>query len=624
MRNNKASARLPHRCTRVVSIFLPRAVRWGALLLGLIGVTAQAVGVENYKTLELVFDQAITAPANPFDTYLLRLEVTDPSGTTFELDGFYDGNGQGGQAGNIWKARLSPNQTGTWSWRTVAGDAPDAGLNGLSGQFNVTAGSDRGGLVADGRYFKLQDGSPMYLAGNFLDFRGSLSPKSTHVYMSEVVSDSDRTAILAAQRDFHDSNKANIYLANKGDYSNLSVTPWVGSAASNNKTLMDLTRWDRYDDHILEMKENGMLAEMWFFADDSSFGSMSLADQQRLIRYSMARTSAFSHTMYVMALEWEEGFSQTRINELGSFTKAHNPWERLLSVHSGSNANWSYAGQDWPSFIATQRGNSALASQVNSYGITIRTQDTLPHIDEEYGILTQNADGRLRHNLWANLASGAAGGGTGSDLKAMQRFMRQSGMPFQRMVPDNSLVTLGGDQSFALAEAGHHYMVFSVLTSFDLNVTGSGLTGQWFNSRDPNANLTAPFAVTAGLNTFVPPPLTPVFGEDWILWITDGTNLNAGVTHPTSDAASLIQQLVTVLPGDFNFDGKVDGQDFLKWQRGESPNPGSPSDLLDWENNFGTTGAAESAGTAAVPEPPTALLLALGFIGVMTSYRRSC
>ncbi len=102
----------------------------------------------------------------------------------FELDGFYDGDGQGGQAGNIWKARLSPYQEGTWSWRTVIGDAPDAGLNGLSGQFNVNAGNDHGGLVADGRYFTLQDGSPIYLAGNFLDFRGSLKPKSTHVFMS--------------------------------------------------------------------------------------------------------------------------------------------------------------------------------------------------------------------------------------------------------------------------------------------------------------------------------------------------------------------------------------------------------------------------------------------------------
>ena len=156
-------------------------------MLGLLGGPCgvgpvEAIEVEPYKTLELVFDQAAGTPANPFDTYLLRLEVTDPGGRTFQLDGFYDGNGQGGQSGNIWKARICPYQEGTWSWRTVTGDAADAGLAGLGGQFHVATGNDHGGITADGRYFQFQDGSPTYLVGNFLDFTGGL--KSTHVYVS--------------------------------------------------------------------------------------------------------------------------------------------------------------------------------------------------------------------------------------------------------------------------------------------------------------------------------------------------------------------------------------------------------------------------------------------------------
>jgi hypothetical protein len=254
---------------------------------------------------------------------------------------------------------------------------------------------------------------------------------------------------------------------------------------------------------------------------------------------------------------------------------------------------------------------------VNAYGLTIRSQDDLPHVDEEFGILEVNSDGRLRHNLWANLASGAAGGGTGSDLKALQRFLEQSGMPFQDMTPNNGLVTSGGNQSFALAETGHHYMVFSVLTSFELDLSGTNLEAQWFNSRDPNATLGAPFAVSAGLNQFTPP--VPQSGDDWILWVTDGTNLNDPVIHPTGDA-QLIQQIVG-WPGDFDIDGDGDGNDFLMWQRGESPNFGSPADLADWEGHFGTIWDASSAATGAVPEPSTAILLAFWFAGLMTSRR---
>ena len=128
---------------------------------------AQEPQVGKYKTLELVF-AADNTPANPFDTYLLRLELTDPSGTSFEIDGFYDGDGDGGQNGNVWKARICPYETGTWSWQTVQGDAPDAGLAGLSGEFTVVESGDLGAVVNDGTYFRMQEGPFIFLYGNFL------------------------------------------------------------------------------------------------------------------------------------------------------------------------------------------------------------------------------------------------------------------------------------------------------------------------------------------------------------------------------------------------------------------------------------------------------------------------
>ncbi len=544
--------------------------RWYlAGVLGLLGVLccsgraeADTVTVDQYQTLELLFGQATTVPANPFDTYLLRLELTDPDGQTVEFDGFYDGDGAGGQSGNIWKARISPSKTGTWSWQTIPGDAVDLGLAGLSGQFDVTAGSERGGLVANGRYFEFQDGSPTYLVGNFLDFSNGL--QSTHVAMSETLTDGDRAAILARQTDFHDANKANIYLANKGDYGGRSVTPWVGSAASNDKTRMDLGRWNNYDDYIGQFKQNQMLADLWFFADDSNFGSMSRANQQRLIRYGMARTSAFNHSMYTLALEWQEGFTKTRINQLGTYLQDHNPWDRLVSVHSLNNSNWEFAGETWPTFIATQVGNSANPDDVNSYGITIRSQDTLPHIDEEYGVLASDSDTRLRGNLWANLASGAAGGGTGSDLHALQRFLDQGDLPLRTMTPNNGLVTGGGSNRFALADPGHNYLVYSETGSFNLNLAGSGLEARWFNPRDPNANLGAPIAVSSGNVNFTPPSAT---SSDWVLWVSDGTNIEPLATHPTNDA-TIVQHIVPggptvqqrpILSWEFNTDGDLEG-----------------------------------------------------------------
>ncbi|MCA9236795.1 MAG: endo-1,4-beta-xylanase [Planctomycetales bacterium] len=57
---------------------------------------------------------------------------------------------------------------------------------------------------------------------------------------------------------------------------------------------------------------------------------------------------------------------------------------------------------------------------------------------------------------------------------------------------------------------------------------------------------------------------------------------------------SLVSQLH--LPGDFTFDGKVDGADFLAWQRNAAL-----GELADWQTNFGfVTGGGRSS---SVPEP---------------------
>ncbi len=77
-----------------------------------------------------------------------------------------------------------------------------------------------------------------------------------------------------------------------------------------------------------------------------------------------------------------------------------------------------------------------------------------------------------------------------------------------------------------------------------------------------------------------------------------GTNLL--ITYLGGDGNDVT--LLAALPGDFDID--VDGFDFLKWQRGESPNPLSASDLADWEANYGTV-APLSATSTTVPEPST-------------------
>jgi hypothetical protein len=72
-------------------------------------------------------------------------------------------------------------------------------------------------------------------------------------------------------------------------------------------------------------------------------------------------------------------------------------------------------------------------------------------------------------------------------------------------------------------------------------------------------------------------------------------------------------------PGDFNGDGTVNGDDFLEWQRGESPNGLTNDDLDEWKAAFAPPIAAVAA--TSVPEPTGLALAALAICGRLLTRR---
>lgn len=99
------------------------------------------------------------------------------------------------------------------------------------------------------------------------------------------------------------------------------------------------------------------------------------------------------------------------------------------------------------------------------------------------------------------------------------------------------------------------------------------------------------------------------------LWNTTGVqnanDLTFQYRDPVLGTFTGVVEFASALEGDFDNNNVVDGNDFLVWQRGGSPNPLSASDLAAWKVNYGTSAPA-SALVANVPEPAAALLLSLG------------
>ncbi len=99
--------------------------------------------------------------------------------------------------------------------------------------------------------------------------------------------------------------------------------------------------------------------------------------------------------------------------------------------------------------------------------------------------------------------------------------------------------------------------------------------------------------------------------------IYDNLEFEVATANDVPDPIAYLQTngflLTATTPGDFDGDGDADGNDFLEWQRGNSPSgPLDAGDLAAWQGAYPTSLTATTTG---VPEPNSILL----FLG-MTSW----
>lgn len=135
---------------------------------------------------------------NPFTDYRLQVEFAAPSGATYDVPGFFDGDGRGGATGSVWRVRFTPDEVGQWSYRASFREGqhlaaelnavigkPNQLIDGQSGSFTVSTTSPTAtGHFATGRleyagghYLKSRDGRYWIKSGadspeNFLGYRG--------------------------------------------------------------------------------------------------------------------------------------------------------------------------------------------------------------------------------------------------------------------------------------------------------------------------------------------------------------------------------------------------------------------------------------------------------------------
>jgi len=150
-----------------------------------------------------VANEADTSP-NPFLDIRFDLLLESPTGKRFTVPGFFAGDGNGNEQGNVWRARFTPEEKGEWRYTVQLLSGKNAavvdqtnnlagvGQHNEAGVFSVTDSVNAKGFERYGRlsyvnehYLKFSNG-PYWIKGgldspeNFFGFIGfDTSPTGT-------------------------------------------------------------------------------------------------------------------------------------------------------------------------------------------------------------------------------------------------------------------------------------------------------------------------------------------------------------------------------------------------------------------------------------------------------------
>jgi len=84
-------------------------------------------------------DETDLSPINPFRDYVLDANITSPTGVSYIVPGFFDGDGAGDGNGNVWKVRFSPSEEGVWTFNLSFKylGSPESPIDGITGTITV-------------------------------------------------------------------------------------------------------------------------------------------------------------------------------------------------------------------------------------------------------------------------------------------------------------------------------------------------------------------------------------------------------------------------------------------------------------------------------------------------------
>jgi len=315
---------------------------------------AELSSVPVCSVAEVVFagprQTAADAPAR--DVQLAVCFRHESGSPEFTVHGFFDGDGQGGINGDVFKVRFCPTRPGKWTIADVRSNAKPLAGQHRGGYITATDSQLHGFWVPDDessgrRWFRRSDGSHQYIIGNthytFLTEHGpNGKPTGGNI-----------AADMAANAKFF--KKVRFGLQN-GQYPHPTEKPWLDDDGrptdDGNYSHRPNPRWfhQRVDLAVRTAFEHDLIADLILAGPDTPESRTTLkarhnaGDTTPYLRYAAARYGSFPNVWLCLCNEYDiktPNYTQAEIAALGVTIRGFLPYPTPLSVHDGSTIGWS-------------------------------------------------------------------------------------------------------------------------------------------------------------------------------------------------------------------------------------------------------------------------------------------
>lgn len=476
---------------------------------------------------------AVGSHKNPYTDVTVTATFSGPGGAVKTVRGFWDG-------GQAFKVRFTPDQTGAWTY-SIAASPVDAGLI-AAGAIAATppVAGNHGFLRMDAVHpysFVWDDGTRHFMFG-----------QTYYDVMLNVAAGGGWKAAVDNSA-AHGINKIRLQVYPHQTYGQISPTapvegttypqviPYGRTHSSPDRDQLNIPFWQKLDEYVKYLESKGVGADLILFNTYVKFGVKQWGTQtqdERFVRYVLARYGAFHHVIWCVANEWAGSKRpQKYFDTLGSIVRSEDPWIargsflRPLSVHQNTRIDFQYFKSSWPTHAIIQYGirnketdvadefkNTARTKYHNgdewgNAGIIYNLGHNMPVVNDEYGYLGDATPINLtqtqhRWTIWGIATAGGyisigdnRGSPTGTpeisgdwldapeydDIQRLMQFFTTKGIEYWKMSSQNSLKT-SGTRVYVLAETGRQYLIYAAVGgTFAVNIAPGTYTARRYNPR---------------------------------------------------------------------------------------------------------------------------------------------